>query len=132
MESRGQINCYEPYKGYHGIAKVFYTINLATGTTPFMKFIDGIECASTCYRLRKPVIVNVTHAWYRPTKEGFDGLEAWQDHVLNGGLVFDVLDSAIAKQLKDDPVQKEWDYEKFQSFVLNLYGKRLGPISPVG
>ncbi len=132
MEARGQVNCYEPYKGHHGIKKVFYTINLAAGTTPFMKMFDGIECNSLCYRLRDPRIVSITHAWYRPSPTVFKRLdEGWHDHILNGGLHCAELPIAIISQMIDDPVTPDWEYERFQEFLLKMYGKRRRPLSPI-
>ncbi len=122
MEAKGRINQYNAYES--GLERKF-TINLATGTTPFIKHFDGVEYASQCYRLTQVPVV--THAWYRPTREEFDKLSKWeQDHVLNGGLCFGELTKV--QTLQDDPTEVTTDYETFQEFCLKYYGRRLLPM----
>lgn len=126
MEKRGQINAYQPYK-WQG--KPVFTINLADGVTPFMNFWDGKEYSSSCYRLAGPVAVTVTHGSYRPHRQHFVSVDAsMQDHVLNGGLLCDPLALAVDRQLLNDDVDASWDYERFQAWCLEHYGKRRGPI----
>lgn len=127
METKGQINRYTPYRG---TGRAHFTINLANGTTPFLKHFDGVECNSECYRFEVPTQrVRVQYAWYRPTMSEFEFLDRWgQDHVLNGGLLCGELTTAVDRQLPDDPVQADWDYEKFQVWCLETYGKRRGPL----
>ncbi len=125
MEKRGQINCYEA-QGFGCDPKEIYTINLACGVTPLVHFFGGKEYASMCYRLRKPVLVTVTHANYRPKKQEFDFLDAGaQEHVLNSGLLCAELVVAIKLQYEFDTVELHWDYEKFQKWCLEMYGRRL-------
>lgn len=124
MEKVGAVNRYTPYKAQ---GPAVWTINLANGTTPFMHFFDGREFSSSCYRIgsfNRPSLV-ITHAHYRPTREEFDKLD--QDvkrHVLNGGLL--CVEIEKAKQLPDDPVQVDWQYEQFQIWCAGYYGCRLG------
>lgn len=120
MELRGKVNCYEPV-GFG--RKEVYVINLSTGVTPFIHFFDKHEHRSLCYRLRKPVLVTVTHAHYRPTKVEFEDLTPeMQDHILNGGLCLAELEKA--NPLPDDQTDIEWDYDQFQEFCEKIYGKR--------
>ena len=127
MEARGQVNCYEPFP-YKKDGKRFYTINLAAGTTPFVKMFDGIHCQSICYHLRNPPAVTVGHAWYRPRPLYLENLDDESaDHVLNGGLLCAELSVAIASQLPEDAVDPKWSYEQFQAFALKTYGRRLPP-----
>jgi hypothetical protein len=127
MERTGQVNQYDPWKVGTGRRPVF-TVNLANGTTPFMKSFDGVEFASRCYRL-DATICTVTHAWYRPRAGEFGQLDSWsQDHVLNGGLLLADLNSAAVLQLYPDPVPADWEYEQFQGWCLSFYGKRRPPM----
>jgi hypothetical protein len=124
MEAIGKVNAYEPVKFGR---KEVYIINLSTGVTPFVRFFDGEEYRSLFYRLRKPVLVTVTHAAYRPTRAEFDTLAPeMQKHVLNGGLCLSEL--AKAKPLPDDPTTPEIKYETLQAWCLTIYGQRLGPV----
>lgn len=124
MEKRGQINAYEPWKRYG--EKEVYTINLADGVTSFIHFFEGKEFASIMYRLRRPVLVTVTRGWYRPSPEEFSILiPDVREHVLNAGLLCADLATAIGRQMKNDPVLSEWDYETFQEWCAQVYGARL-------
>lgn len=134
MELRGKVNCYDPaavsgtreYKVLMMKPRIFI-INLSTGVTPFIHFIEGREYTSRCYNLSGCSMVTVTHAHYRPTKEEFDTLSPdMQDHVMNGGMC--IAELTKAKPLPDDPVEAAWEYEVFQQWCLKTYGKR----RPVG
>lgn len=143
MEKKGAINQYMPYAGgelrYSEQAKghlyvpnrrppgdPVFTINLAAGVTPFIRHFGGKEYASQCYRLTAAPVV--TYANYRPHSTKFNTLDEWsQEHVLNGGLLCDPLDEAIAHQLGQDPVEPGWEYEQFQAWCLSYYGRRLPP-----
>lgn len=131
MESRGRVNCYSTYKPLVGsLHRNFFTVNLANGVTPFMKVFGGVECASSCYRLLGGTSeILVEFAWYRPSREEFEKLDdGVQDHVLNGGLLCDTLEVAVSRQMRDDVVEVATDYERFQAFCLERYGKRRGPL----
>ena len=129
MELKGQINGYER-KDFGTGRQVFYTLNLATGVTPFVKTIEGLVCQSLCYNLRDPRRMNVQHAWYRPAREEFDELHVEiQDHVLNGGLLLARLGERAG--LKDDPTVHTVEFETFQAWCLEYYGRRLPPMTPV-
>lgn len=130
MESRGAVNEYvpcdrDPRVGYTHV----FTINLAAGVTPFMLTVDGKQYTSFCYRLASRV-ATVTRAWYRPTASQFASFaNAWlRDHVLNGGLLEAPLTEAMQLQLAGDPVSPDWDYERFQAWCLETYGRRLPPL----
>jgi hypothetical protein len=145
MEKKGAVNQYVPHTRGELVAEggvtvlrrpersaisVFppvFTVNLAAGTTPFISRFHGREYSSQCYRPTAPPVV--THGWYRPRLAEFDKLEdGSQEHVLNGGLLIaEVLDAA-GRQLDADPVGHEWEYERFQAFCLETYGRRLGPL----
>lgn len=128
MEKRGQVNCYEPWKWF---GKEVYTINLANGVTPFMLILGDKEYQSLCYRLRKPVLLEVTIGWYRPTASELSAFPRdMQDHFLNGGLHPAPLQEAISRQLIIDPVRPDWNFEAFQAWCLDVYGRRLS--SPIG
>jgi hypothetical protein len=125
MERRGLINAYTPYKAR---GEAVFTVNLADGTTPFMAFFHGVEYNSNCYRLPRPQRAGVAFAWYRPGKEVFESLPAGsQSHVLHGGLLSAPLADALARQMREDPVEADWDFERFQKFCLLAYGRRLPP-----
>jgi hypothetical protein len=120
MEARGRVNCYEAV-GFG--RQPIYVINLSTGVTPCVHFFDGQEPHSLCYQVRKPVLLTVEYAHYRPTREKFDTLEPGvKYHVTNGGLCLSKL--ANARPLANDPVNEEWEYEEFQEFCLKTYGQR--------
>lgn len=124
MEAIGKINAYKPVK--FGIKEV-YTVNLSTGVTPFVRFFGGEEFRSLVYRLRKPVLVTVSHAAYRPTVEEFDMLSPeMQKHVLNGGLC--CCELSKARPMPDDPTTPDIKYEAFQEWCLKTYGQRLGTV----
>lgn len=124
MEKRGQINTYEPWKRFG--EKEVYTINLTDGVTPFMAFFNGKEFNSLMYRLRKPVLVTVTHAWYRPGLTEFSALTSdVKNHVLNAGLLCAELSEAVTRQIQSDPVRFDWDYKRFQAWCLEVYLQRL-------
>lgn len=125
MEGRGQINCYRDAKTY---GQYVYTINLAAGTTPFIKFFDGNEYRSCCYVLPAVHFKNLTigYGWYRPTKEGFDKLrDDSKDHVLHGGLLESPLADAIDRQLPGDTVTDSMPWEQLQAFFLKVYGVKV-------
>ena len=144
MEAKGAINQYMPHatgrlrpnprgpgmyleRAAQPPGKPVFTINLAAGTTPFVRHFDGREYASQFYRLTAVPVV--THANYRPTREEFDALDEWsQDHVLNGGLLCAPLDEAIRKQLPGDRRGPETEYEQFQAWCLEYYGRRRPPL----
>lgn len=146
MEARGAINQYTPHargimtpnpngpgvilrRGDPPAGEPVFTINLAAGTTPFIRAFHDVECASQCYRLSAPRSVSVAFANFRPTRAEFDTLNGYvQDHVLNGGLLCLPLAEAVAKQLPDDPVQTDWDYERFQEWCQSYYGRRRPPL----
>lgn len=127
MEAKGAINQYVPYKNSR-TGKIWYSVNLANGVTAFMKMIEGVECNSCCYRLDpRPAKIIVTLAWYRPTRAEFDAMiPEWHHHILNGGLDFGEIGKV--QTMPDDPVECDWEYEKFQEWCLSYYGKRLGPL----
>ena len=126
MEQRGQVNCYEPWGWHGGIGSEVYVINLAAGVTPFMHLFDGREYSSLCYRLRRPVRVTVAQGHYRPRPEEFATLAPdVQEHVLNGGLLSAPLAVATERQLSTDPVEADWDFERFQGWCQKVYGRRL-------
>lgn len=121
MEQRGAVNEYRPYKA---AGEPIFVINLSSGVTPFIHFFNGAEYCSGCYRLTRPQSVTVAAAHYRPTKEEFDRLKKdLQDYVLNGGLLCEPLEQA--RPLAGDPVGADWDYERFQEWCKNYYGRRL-------
>lgn len=125
MERKGAINMYE---AVNFVSPPRFTINLAHGVTPFQKTFDGKPYQSAFYRLRSGIEPIVTHAWYRPDRDEFDHLEpAMQDHVLDGGLLFDTLGLAIQKQTPKDLVSKDMPTEGFQTFCQNFYGRSLQP-----
>lgn len=129
MEQRGRINIYEKYDTSDYEDPV-YTINLANGVTPFIAFFAGKEFVSRMYRLHGCTGISVRQAWYRPTQPEFHSLnESAQAHVLNAGLLCAPLVLAVTRQLPDDPVMHEWDYERFQEWCLTAYGRRLRPWS---
>lgn len=144
MEAKGAVNQYDVYregrfaaeggktvykpapKATLAVFPPIFTVNLAAGTTPFIRFFEGVKYSSQCYRLTwQPVVV--TYANYRPGAEAFKELtEFEQDHVLNGGLLCGKLGEVTT--LKDDPVEPSWDYERFQRWCLGKYGKRRPPM----
>ena len=136
MEARGAINRYVPYRKTDRLQfPSVYTINLAHGVTPFIRFFESgdkssgkIEYCSDIYRLRVSgnVTITVTHGHYRPKKEEFDKLEAsMQDHILNGGLLVAKLEVAIINQLPGnvDISDVNIGYKAFQAFCQAIYGK---------
>lgn len=127
MELKGMINQYIPYLGKASKTvsvkgKSIFTINLANGVTPFIIFFDEVEYASNLYQLtEKPI---VSFAWYRPMRVEFDTLsKEMQDHILNGGLLINKLN--LTQQLLVDPVEPDWEFDEFQTWCKEYYGRRL-------
>lgn len=141
MEARGLVNQWEtkpiptigPNCGTEKVAvhsmsvqvRRTFSLNVACGTTPFCTRINGVEYTSNCYRVMVPR-VQVEWVWYRPDRAEFDVLDSGsQHHVLNGGLLRGPLGHGT---LADDPTHPETDFEAFQDFVLQVYGRRLPPM----
>ena len=106
MEDKGAINIYVCEE----CGKAVSTINLATGVTPV--YTSCIACddgmmVSMQYNLRdtlhkaKCKSLRVTHAWYRPTPGRVMDDEI--EHVLKGGLLMDMLDSAVWASFTSEP-----------------------------
>lgn len=101
-ESAGQVNRYicEKCKAVHG------TINLNTGTTPFLIGCRNPDCIgmaqSTMYRLPAGR-TGCGWAWYRPIPEIYRRLSLQeQEHILAGGLILDTLEDAVPMKEGDD------------------------------
>lgn len=112
MEERGKVNAYacEQCGVWH------HTINLNTGTTPFLTncpYCRG-TARSAFYRLPGGA-VTVNFAWYRPTQDELVGHElATQEHVYRGGLLKKLLWEVEA--LRDD-VAPDWSFERWLEFA---------------
>lgn len=114
MERKGQVNQYSSRNEQHH----FFTLNLADGVTPFIKYFAHIECFSRHYMLSKAPII--THVWYRPHREVFDKLDKGsQDHIFNGGLIFGKLNEVMT--LHDDPIKHDVDYTLFITWANRYY-----------
>jgi hypothetical protein len=132
MEGMGQINEYVA-RGQYGVARrSFFTINLATGVTPFMaSFADAQgnwwSATSTAYRLTVGV-VTVTHGWYRPGQHEFDRLPAsGQRHVLTGGLLLAPLaEAGVLNTLRTAAldIAPDISYSSWRDVCETLYGTR--------
>jgi hypothetical protein len=134
MEAIGAVNRYAVYKrsgrlGETPVANFVLVINLANGTTPFMHVFNGQEYASEMYNLQGCRLVTVTHAHYRPTKSEYEYLDKeMQDFVLSGAMLCEPLPVAVSRQIPNDPVKTTWEYEQFQDWCLETYGRRLGKL----
>ena len=120
MEALGRVNCYRTVD----LKQSRLFINMSCGVTPFIHFIDGVEYRSEFYR-NTLTSIKVEFAHYRPQLSEFMLLSpSVQEHVLNGGLINAPLGDAVP--LRPDPVEENWEYERFQEWCLSYYGRRLG------
>ncbi len=123
MEAAGRVNRYvcQDCHAIHG------TINLNTGTTPFM-----IACRNSCcggvaqsamYRISAGEVV-CGWVWYRPTVREFNTLSASeQEHVLSGGLLLGDFGNVTPMRETDEvtEVLNGADSEGWLSFAAQAY-----------
>lgn len=125
----GRVNEYVYRDGTGKPTHIFWTVNLAAGTTPFIQDfqIEGelralpIPAKSQVCMLTVRV-VTATHGFYRPGRPEFDQLdEAHKAHVLKGGLLCAPLREAIARQEKTDDLPDLREYARWKAFCERVY-----------
>lgn len=119
MESIGQVNKYicEQCRAVHG------TVNLNTGTTPFL-----IRCQagcntgmaqSLCYNL-PPGSTGAGWCWYRPNPMHFARLPmVEQEHILRGGLILGDFQEVLG--CSTNLVEREEETEMLESENIDLF-----------
>jgi hypothetical protein len=118
MEDIGQINNYRCKE----CGSSTITINLNVGTTPFMikcPHCGAIEASSCFYRIdRVATRIEVTHCWYRPTKDYLREHPEIKEHILNGGLIMAPIGTV---PIVPDDVKVDWKYNQWQKFARATY-----------
>lgn len=129
MEAFGKVNQYVT-RGPDGPTHLFFTINLATGVTPFCCHFNTNEDkwveATSCFYQLTVKRVEVSHGFYRPKREEFDaaGPET-KKHVLMGGLLMAPLYEALQKNDPSPVPSVTVGWSAWAAYVKLLYGVEL-------
>lgn len=125
----GRVNEYVYRDGNGTPTNIFWTMNLAAGTTPFVQDFNipgelrmvPISAKSQVCKLTVNV-VTVTHGFYRPGRVEFDELEEdKKNHVLKGGLLCAPLRDAIHRQEPTDDLPDLNAYSPWKAFCERVY-----------
>ena len=118
MEAKGRVNRYL----CEACNNQIFTLNMSTGTTPFMSKCPfcGDWMQSSFYRVPAGLI-EVSHIWFRPKAGNFNKLSAEvQAHIQKGGLIQGTLDDMKFVAEEDLPTNPH--HKIFKKFMFNLYG----------